>query len=107
MIMNSSMFLKVFECILSPYLERYIPIHSHQFACRRITGCSTAGTVLKEAVLDYAAQGSSVYRATVDLSKAYDRINIDRLIRELRCSVLPDKIVDIFEFMGKIIVVNV
>ena len=66
-IMNSSMFLKVFEYTLLPYLERYIPIDSHQFAYRRNTGCLTAVTVLKETVLNYAAQGSSVHCATVDL----------------------------------------
>ena len=62
---------------------------------------------LKENVLNYAAQSSSVYCTTVDLSKAYDRYIIDRLTRELRCSELPEITVDIFEFMGKIIVVNV
>ena len=45
--------------------------------------------------------------ATVNLSKDYDRINIFMLIRELRCSDIPDEIVDIIKLMGKNKVVNV
>ena len=85
-ILNSSMFFKVFEFMLLPYLERYIKIDSRQFAYRTNTGCLTAVTVPKETVVKYVAQGSSVYCATVDLSKAYDRFNIVRFIRELQCS---------------------
>ena len=57
--------------------------------------------------MNYAAQAYSIHCATVDLSKAYDRFNIDRLIRELRCSDSPDKIVDIIEFIAKNTMVNV
>ena len=91
-IMNSSMFFKVFEYTLLTYLERYIPIDSHQFAYRRTTGCLTAVTVLKETVLYYVAQGSSVYCTMVDQSKVYDRNNIDRLIRNLAVQIYQVKL---------------
>lgn len=91
-ILNSSMFFKVFEYTLLTYLERYIPIDSHQFAYRRTTGCLTAVTVLKETVLYYVAQGSSVYCTMVDQSKVYDRNNIDRLIRNLAVQIYQVKL---------------
>ena len=100
-VMNSSAFLKVFEYILLPCLERFLKIDSHQFGYRRDTGCLNAVTVLKETVLKYNKEGSNVHCAMVDLSKAYDCVNIDKLVGRLRNTGMPGNVVDIISYMGK------
>ena len=104
--MNSSAFLKVFEYILLPCLERFLKIDSHQFGYRRDTGCLNDVTVLKETVLKYNKEGSNVHCAMVDLSKAYDCVNIDKLVGRLRNTGMPGNVVDIISYMGYNIVVR-
>ena len=60
-----------------------------------------------ESVLNYVVQGSNVYCATVGRSQAYDQNNIYELIRKLGFSILPERIVDIIDFIGKNTMVNV
>ena len=74
-VMNSSNFLKVLENLLLPHLEKHLPIHEDKIAYRPATGCIDSITVSKQIVIYYNSKCSDVYCATVDLSKAYDRIN--------------------------------
>jgi len=44
-VMTSSNFLKVFEYLLLPHLERHLDVHSNQFAYRRSSSCLRAITL--------------------------------------------------------------
>ena len=99
-VMTSSNCLKVFEYLLLPYLEKHLNVHSNQFAYRRSTSCLQAITLLKETITHYNSRASNVHCAMVDLSKAYDRVNISILCRKLRETTLPVKIINILQYMG-------
>ena len=78
-VMNSSIFLKVFEYLLLPQLENNLKIDQRHFAYQNATGCLDAITLLKEPVAHYNREHTDVYCAMVDLSKAYNRTNISSL----------------------------
>ena len=99
-VMNSSVILKLFEYVLLPFLEKLLNVDSHQFGFRKNTGCLDAVTILKETVLNYNGEGSRVHCALVDLSKAYDCINVEVLSNKLRSAGCPNSIVDVINFMG-------
>ena len=71
---------------------------THQFSYRRNTGCLYAVTVLNETVLK---EGSNVHCAMVELSKAYDCMNIDGLIGRLRDTDMPGNVFDVISYMWK------
>ena len=44
---NSSSFLKILEYLVLPHVEKHLPVHKNQLACRPVSGCIDAITVLK------------------------------------------------------------
>ena len=106
-IMNSSVFLKIFEYCLLPILERDLKLDDRQFGFRSGTGCTTAVSVLKETIHSYLNQGSVVHCAMVDLTKAFDKVNYNILVEKLRHTILPLSIVNILNFMFRNIFVSV
>ena len=78
-VMNSSNILKTFEYLILPYLEKYLNLSHNQFAYRSSTGCLNAITLLKETISHYNQRHSDVFCAMIDLSQAYDQININTL----------------------------
>ena len=51
--------------------------------------------------MNYNSQRSDVYRAMVDLSKAYDRINTSLLCGKMRETELAGQVIALIDFMGK------
>ena len=98
-IMNSSNFLKVFEYCLLPSLTRNLRLNSHQFGFRSETSTINAVSVLKETIHNYKSKNSSVHCAFLDLSKAFDRVNINILISKLLKTNLPKSIIKIIGYM--------
>ena len=98
-IMNSSNILKVFEYALLPSLNHSLRLNSHQFGFRTETSTINAVSVLKETIHYYTSRNSSVHCAFVDLSKAFDRVDIKILISKLVKTDLPKSIVKIIEYM--------
>jgi len=99
-VMTSSNFLKVFEYLLLPHLERHLAVHSDQFAYRRSSSCLRAITLSKETVIHYNNSASNVHCAMVDLSNAHDKVNIIIVCRKLQETTLPAKIVNIIQYVG-------
>ena len=99
--MNSSMLLKLFEYSIEPVLKKYLKINPLQFGFTHDSNCAKAITMLKEIVMNYKNGGSSVYVASIDMSKAYDKINCNILIDKLLSTDLPIPIIKIIAFMLK------
>ena len=76
--------LKVLKNLLLPHLEKHLPVHKNQFACRPETGCIDEMTVLKETVMYYNIKRYDVLCAMVDLLKAYARTNTSLLCYKMR-----------------------
>ena len=66
---------KVFEYCLLEKLSCYIKLHDLQFGFATDGGCEKAVFVLKSVVEYFVEHGSSVYLASQDISKAYDRVD--------------------------------
>ena len=91
-VMNSSNILEKFEYLILPYLENYLNLSHDQIACKSSTGCLIAITLLKETVSHYNQRHSDVFCAMIDLSQAYDRININTHCTKLKRIKLPEQI---------------
>ena len=98
-VMSSSCFLKLYEYCFLPYLEKYIRISKNQFGFRPKTGCLAAISMLKETIFNYTKQNSVVHTAFLDLTKAFDRVKFDVLVRKLSETSLPSNLVKNLEFM--------
>ena len=96
--MISSNLLKMFKYLTLPHLEKkYLNLSHNQIAYRPSTGCLKAITLLKEATSHYNLKHSDVFCAMIDLSKAYNRINVNTICPNFRRTELPAQITDINE----------
>ena len=81
------------------FFSRYIELNPRQFGFRKHTGCLSAISVVKETIFHYNSEGSDVYCATIDCSKAFDKINWSILVNKLSSTNLPKIFVDIISSM--------
>ena len=88
-IMKSSMLLKIYEHCLRPTLVKFLHINPLQFGFTAGSGPTTAISFFKEIILKYKKLETNVFCASLDLSKAFDRLNIKILIDKLGRKKLP------------------
>ena len=79
-----------------PKLKTFIRPYIHQFGYRESTGCLSA-SLIKEIILHYKEGNSYVFLATIDLSKAFDFVNIKHLIYKLKNTGMPESLINIIE----------
>ena len=94
-IMRSSNIFKVFEYTVLPILLRYNPLSQYQFGYRANTSTTLATALLKETIGEYINSGSLVYACFLDLSKAFEHVEHDLLLRKLCDNGTPSFIVNI------------
>lgn len=94
---------KIFEyCILHKY-DHFLCSDSLQFGFKKQSGCSHALFVLSQVADYFNSHGSSVYVASLDASKAFDRVNHVKLFNKLLEKGLPGNIIKILiDWYGKI-----
>eukprot|EP00118_Oscarella_pearsei_P022630 m.264231 g.264231 ORF g.264231 m.264231 type:complete len:281 (+) comp40468_c0_seq4:1113-1955(+) len=86
----SSVVSKVLENILAERLGRHVQTVEQQFGFKKGHGCADCSFVVKEVIDHYLANGNKrVYCATLDLSKAYDRVSVYQLFQKLLVRECP------------------
>ena len=105
-VMNSSMFLKLFEYLIMPFLQKSLKLSNCQFGFRQNTSCISAISVVKETIMRYNAENSNVHAALIDCSKAFDKINVNILFDLLEKTDLNKAIVKIIRYMYENTFVN-
>ena len=88
---------KLFElCVLDRYYD-YFGTSDHQFGFKKQTSCSHVVYSVRNVIDHYVSNGSTVNVCTLDLSKAFDRMNHYVLFIKLIERSLPYKLVHILE----------
>lgn len=91
----ASILSKVLEKILLDRLNEFINTTDNQFGFKAKHGTDLCIYALKEIVNKYGDKNSSVLMCFIDASKAFDRINHDKLFNKLRQRGVPKYIVRI------------
>ena len=98
-VMNSSMFLKVFEHCIKPDTVKYLNINGLQFGFTPGSGPLDAVSFVKETILKYKFDNSNVFCAALDLSRAFDRVNITKLLKKIYDTKIPGSIKKILKYI--------
>ena len=85
----SSVFSKIFEYFLLNKFSTYMSSDMLQFAYKPSMGCSNAIFLLRRVIQHFNDKFSNVYIASLDASKAFDRINHFKLFSTLIKKGLP------------------
>ena len=97
-IMNSSVFLKLFEYCLLAKIEPYVMLNDRQHGFRKAHSTATACYTLKETIFNYTQSRSCVYACFLDISKAFDTVDHSLMIHKLYKLGVPDCLVKIIEY---------
>ena len=106
-IMNSSVFMKLLEYLILPKLSDHCKISRCQFGYRGRTSTTLAVATLKEVAQKYNNEGSAIYACFLDMSKAFERVDHEILLRKLTESTLPRYIVNCIRSLLKNAVAHV
>ena len=79
----NTVFSKVFEDCLLKTLSTYLTTSPLQFGFKARTGCCKAIYTVRRVVEHFSNQGSTVNLCTIDLEKAFDRLNTNALFIKL------------------------
>ena len=94
---------KIFECCLLHKYEHFLYSDELQFGFKKNSSCSHALFVLSQVVNYFSSHGSTVYMASLDASKAFDRVNHIKLFEKLIARGLPSYIIKVLiDWYGKI-----
>ena len=86
---------KLFELILLKVCNCYLSSDELQFGFKSGLGCSEAIFTLRSTIDYFNANGSTVYVAALDISKAYDKVNHYKLFSSLISAGLPKWFIDL------------
>jgi len=89
------LYQKIFEhCLLSKF-SKFLATSSNQFGFKKASSCGHALYSVGKVVEHYAANGSTVNVCSLDLSKAFDKIDHYALYLKLLDRSIPVKILDV------------
>ena len=94
---------KLFESLLLEKYSHLLVSDDLQFGFKNSIGCSNAVFALRQCVEYFNNRGSNVYIASLDASKAFDRVNFLKLFSALAKNGLPKFFIDtIINWYGKL-----
>ena len=88
-VMNSCISMKILEYALLPTLKAHLKINPLQFGFQPDSSCDLAVALVKETINFYKSMSTNIHSAAIDLSKAYDKVNHDKLINKLIDAKVP------------------
>ena len=97
-VMASSVFLKLFEYCVLDIIKPYIQLNERQHGFRANYSTSSACLVLKETVFSYINSNSDVYACFLDISKAFDSVDHEILMKKLLDYGIPRIYVDLIRY---------
>ena len=106
-VMSSSVFFKLLEYCILPKISPYIAINDRQHGFRGNYSTTTACFVLKETILNYFSSRSDVHGCFIDISKAFDSVNHEILMKKLLASGIPNHYVMFLKYIYNNQFVNV
>ena len=89
---------KLFEGVLLNIANDLLMFDDHQFGLKKNSGCANALYTFRSTVDYFYANGSSVYVATLDVSKPFDVINHSKLFSALINIGTPRWIIDLLVY---------
>jgi len=99
----SSVISKLFEMVVLDTCDDAVATDSLQFGFKSSVGCMDAIFMLKSTVKYFIDRGSSVFVASLDIKKAFDRVNHFKLYKSLLLAGIPVVIVDVLcDWYGKL-----
>lgn len=88
---------KLFEhCVLRKF-DSFFITHKNQFGFKKETGCTHAIFTAKGIINHYIQRGSTVNLCTIDIAKAFDRMNHHGLFIKLMSKKIPSCILTVIE----------
>src|SRR5580693_4153682 len=84
---------KLFETILLELIAPYLIIDDLQFGFRKGLGCSNAIFLLNETIDYFVSRGSSIFIASLDFKKAFDKVCHYKLFTVLIKAKIPNWII--------------
>ena len=102
-IVLSSCINKLFDLIVIGKYHNHLRTSDLQFAYKKCHSTTLCTLTLKEVVQYYNSNGATVYCSLLDASKAFDRIQIDKMIQLLLEKQLPAPVIRILldSFLGQ------
>ena len=85
----SSLILKIFDYVILELFEPYLKTSPMQFGFQQHSSTTMATWTLTETINFYTNRGGPVYLCLLDLSKAFDNINLDLLFCKLKDRIPP------------------
>ena len=98
-VMISNNMFKVFEYVLLPLVKKYCSLNSCQFGYRKSTSTLMAIALFKETVTRYNSEGSPIYSCFLDMSKAFERVDHELLLKKLANKNVPVYLLNIIKLI--------
>ena len=89
------MFTNVIEKVLLCLMQDWLLTTSNQFGFKQKHGTDKCVFTLKECIRYYIKHGSCMYVAYIDASKAFDRVNQNKLFKQLMNTGVPKWIIKV------------
>lgn len=94
----ASILFKVLEMILMSRLERYILTADNQFGFKHKHSTDMCIFALREILDNYNRQNTTMFLGCIDASKAFDRVNHEKMLKKLCERGVPRYLVRILSF---------
>ena len=94
----SSVVSKIFEQIIIWRIEHLLYVSENQFAFRKNLSTELCVYVLKQIIQDYVINNTPVFICFLDITKAFDRIDNDEMIKILESRNIPTFITEILKY---------